>query len=322
MSLPRDLLLERARRALESGRPQEAIQLLLEATGAGGDVEVWAELGHAYAEAENYAAAINAFERARHDAPNSPSVLSGMAAVYDALGRWAEAEKLLKLSIELAPTSARFVMLGHAQSAQGNLKDANASFQDAIRLDPNNEEALFNLAILRRSDHPAEAERLLVRAIELAPDFGAARRELGFMYLGRGLLVKSEELLRAALELDSDDAWANVYLGNLLYRKGEYKLASEAYRRAAEKEPFWALPRWLNGDVLNTDPNLGDPLLEYHAAVLADNSDAVAAVRLGAYLVRKGRIDEGRRWIQQARALDPSVSIPDEVALRLRDSAQ
>jgi tetratricopeptide (TPR) repeat protein len=322
MSLPRDLLLERARAALAAGRMQEAIDLLLDATGAGGDVEVWSELGHAYAEAEQYAAALAAFERAHHEAPNSASVLSGMAVVYEALGQWSEAEALLRSSIELAPTSARFVLLGHAQSAQRDFVGARASFQEALRRDPGNEEALFNLALIEKRDRPREAERMLVRAIELDPEFAAARRELGFLYLGRGLLAESEELLSKAVELDPDDAWASVYVGNLMYRKGEYRLASEAYRRAAEKQPFWALPRWLNGDVLKTAPALGDALVEYRAAVLADSSDPVAAVRLGSHLVNTGVIEEGREWIERARSLDSAVRVPEEVVLRLRSSQE
>ncbi len=321
MLLPRDLLLERARAALEAGRPQEAIDLLLQATHAGGDVEVWSELGHAYAEAEQYAGALSAFERARAEAPNSPSVLSGMAAVHEALGQWSEAERLLRLSIELAPTSARFVLLGHVQSAQREFMNARVSFQEALRRDPANEEALFNLAVLEKGNRPREAERMFVRAIELDPGFAAARRELGFLYLGRGLIAESEELLRKAVELDPEDAWAIVYFGNLMYRKGEYRLASDAYRRAAEKQPFWALPRWLNGDVLKTAPVLGDPLVEYRAAVFADSSDAVAAVRLGSHLVSTGMIEEGREWIERARSLDSAVRVPDEVDLRLRNSS-
>ena len=322
MALPRDLLLERARDALAAGRPQEAIDLLLQATDAGGDAELWSELGHAYAEVEQYTAALSAFERAGQEAPNSPFVLSGMAAVYEALGRWGEAETLLRSSIELAPTSARYVLLGHVQSAQRDFLHARASFQEALRQDPENEEALFNLALLEKSDRPWEAERMLVRALELDPEFGAAMRELGFLYLGRGLLAEAEELLCKAVELDPEDTWASVYVGNLMYRKGDYRLASEAFRRAAEKQPFWALPRWLNGDVLKMAPVLGDPLVEYRGAVLADSSDAVAAARLGSHLVNTGAIEEGRQWIERARTLDSAVPVPDEVIERLRSSAE
>lgn len=318
MSLPRDLLLERVRASLAAGHPQEAIDLLVQATDAGGDVELWSALGHAYAEAQQYAAALGAFERAHDETPDSPAVLSGMAAVYEDLGQWSEAETLLRRSIELAPTSARFVLLGHAQTAQREFAGARASFQEALRRDPGNEEALFNLAVLEKSDRPREAERMLVRVIELDPEFAPARRELGFLYLGRGLLTEAEELLRKAIELDPDDAWASVYIGNLLYRKGQYRLASEAFRRASEKQPFWALPRWLNGDVLKTAPDLGDPLVEYRAAVLADGSDAIAAVRLGSHLVNTGIIEEGREWIERARTLDAEVRVPEEVIQRLR----
>jgi tetratricopeptide (TPR) repeat protein len=175
MSLPRDVLLERARGALAAGRLQEAINHLLEATEAGGDAEVWSELGQAYAEAEQYAAALAAFERARREAPKSPSVLSGMAAVHEALEQWSEAEALLRSSIELAPTSTRFVLLGHVQTAQREFTRARACFQEALRRDPENDEALFNLAMLEKNDHPQEAERMLLRVIELDPDFAAAR---------------------------------------------------------------------------------------------------------------------------------------------------
>lgn len=318
LALPKDLIVQRAREALAAERQLEAINILRQAIDDTNDGELLVELGYAYLDAEQYAAALEAFDRAGAADMESAGVLAGKAAAYEGMGQWEEAGLFLRRAIELSPSSARYTVLGHIQTVQKDLAHARSSFEKALELDPNNDEALLNLALLIKEQNPVEAETMLVEAMRIEPASAAAHRELAFLLLGRDDVAGAEQLLNKSIELDPADTWARIYLGNLMFRRGAYGLASASFRVAAEQEPLWSLPRRLNGDVLSKAPELGDAATEYRAAVHADGTDAVAALKLGCHLVRTGLFDEGRQWIERARSISPDIVLPQDVRRLLR----
>ena len=86
--------------------------------------------------------------------------------------------------------------------------DAERSFRKALELDPNYEEAMFNLAMcledMKRPGH-TESIALLRRAIEIDPVYMDAIRELGRLLWSRGDAQEGERLLRRSLELCPHD---------------------------------------------------------------------------------------------------------------------
>ena len=56
---------------------------------------------------------------------------------------------------------------------------AEHSLRSALSLNPNDDEALYNLGVLVRHRDPEEAIQLFSRAIEEDPRYAAAYRELG-----------------------------------------------------------------------------------------------------------------------------------------------
>ena len=126
---------------------------------------------------------------------------------------------------------------GNADAALGNEASARMSFEAAIGLDPNYEEALFNLALLESETNSERASSLLEKALSLDPLYSAAHRELGVLSETRGDLVKAEYHLRRALELDPADYWAQMHLGNLLAVQGNNTEAEQTYRFATMLHP-------------------------------------------------------------------------------------
>lgn len=297
----------------------EAVGLLRQLPDLERSPELLVVLGGAYLEAEQYSAALLAFDTASDLDKESVEALSGKAAAYEGMEHWGTAATFLRQAIKLAASSARYTILGHLETAAKELGSAQESFETALQMDPGNEEALFNLAVLIREEDPGKAEELLAEAIRIDPEFSAASREFGFMLLGRGLTAEAEGLLSLAASLDADDAWTRVYLGNLKFGTGDYATAIGHLRKAAELEPLWGLPRRMIGDVLLKAPALGDAATEFREAFTLDATDHLAAVRLGVSLVNRGDLDEGRYWIQMAREIDPSVIVPAEI-MRILDN--
>jgi len=78
---------------------------------------------------------------------------------------------------------------------------------------------------------PAEAVRVLQRAVELAPDDHRAHNSLGSAYLISLRLEDAADQFQRALELDSNDEYANLNLGNIARGAGDYERAITFYKR-------------------------------------------------------------------------------------------
>jgi tetratricopeptide (TPR) repeat protein len=96
-----------------------------------------------------------------------------------------------------------------------------------------------------------EAKRALEHAIAIDPQAldGSAYTSLGSLYyqvpgwpIGFGDKDKARELLQQALIVNPDGIDPNYFLGDFLYRKGDYARAREALQRALKAPPRPARP--------------------------------------------------------------------------------
>ena len=78
---------------------------------------------------------------------------------------------------------------------------------------------------------PIEAERILERAVQLAPDDHRAHNSLGSAYLISLRLEDAADQFQRALELDPRDEYASLNLGNLARAFGDYNKAVSYYKR-------------------------------------------------------------------------------------------
>lgn len=152
--------------------------------------------------------------------------------------RYGEAEVLFRNTLDTFPGDpSSLVNLGLLQQRKGDHTGAIASMESALRICPDDCDALYNLATLQLASNSQRAEELLRRVIELNPEYGKAYNHLGIIslkrdnydgafhyfemaerYLGeipevlnnRGLLLyqcrmfyESEQLLKKACSMDS-----------------------------------------------------------------------------------------------------------------------
>ena len=142
---------------LQLGKPQEAIEPLKQAVEwSKTDADAMYKLGMAYSGVQDYANALNMFHYATTFVPDFLEAYDAMTAAYEAAampayadyarGMSAYAKKDYKTAIELLLKSTQaepgfaltFAGLGLAYEALGNLQDAKSSYQEAVKLDPNN----------------------------------------------------------------------------------------------------------------------------------------------------------------------------------------
>lgn len=82
-----------------------------------------------------------------------------------------------------------------------------------------------------------EAEKEMLEAIKIEPDFADAHQELGYIYSQKGTLDKATVECRKSVELDPKDPMAWRTLGSVYFARGLRILAVKAMEKAIEIAP-------------------------------------------------------------------------------------
>ena len=196
-------------------------------------------------------------------------------------GRYDDALDVLREALETFPEASELhVGLAYARLARDEIAWALRSFHEALALEPNNEDGLAGLgevflklgeqdramrcfdAILAlgfREDHDLilQVGRALFREgvfdqardfFELVlvahPESAEATASLGYAEHRLGDDQASARWLRRALELEPHDSEARVYLGNVLYDRGDFDGALEHYDQTHPQDHFEELALW------------------------------------------------------------------------------
>jgi tetratricopeptide (TPR) repeat protein len=127
----------------------------------------WTHLGTLLERLERSAEAEIAFLKGIEVNPSSAVAHSSLATLLLDLERPAEAEAFVRRSIELKPAAHRYTILGVALNHQFRRAESREAYEAALRLDPDFEEAMFNLAASLLDIDPARSRKLLNRVIEI-----------------------------------------------------------------------------------------------------------------------------------------------------------
>jgi len=259
-------------------------------------------------------------EAARLDSSSSDVYLS-LANLYRLrgdIGRAIQVHQNLLLRPDIADELRREALLGLALDfrAGGFLKRAAASFEDLLRLEPDNLEALRALERIRIDSGEWEA------ALEVRQRIGArdptTRKVLAHLLTGhgraraaRGAEAEARRAFKRALAQDSECAEAYLALGDQRLREGSGKKAIGLFKRALGLHP--AIGRLLYPRLFDVHQKLANlPGLEriLRERLDAAPDDADASLWLARAIAAQGRADEALTLLR--RLLDDH---PGELAL-------
>jgi tetratricopeptide (TPR) repeat protein len=153
-----------------------------------------------------------------------------------------------------------------------------------------------------------EAENVLRRLIERAPERAMAWFLLGRVRHGRGDTDAAVDFMRKAIGFDPKHAPAHNDLGILLQSQGRLEDAEACYRRAIDLNDKFAEAMSNLGAVLALRGRIDDATAWYGHAVAADSQLAPAHNNLGAALARLDRFDEAEIAHRRAIALKPDFA--------------
>lgn len=151
-------------------------------------------------------------------------------------GQWQEAVRLFKTALELPDDEESpaelWLALGRAYQAGGDLEASEAAYRNALKISPDQPDALNGLGYLYAEweVHLEEAVRLITRALSQDPQNGAYLDSLGWAAFKSGRL---QEALRFLKEASSrmPDPEVFYHLGQVYSSLGDLKGAKAAWEQ-------------------------------------------------------------------------------------------
>lgn len=210
-------------------------------------------------------------------------------------GQYDEALHVLNEGLALYPNAVELhIGVGYARLAREEFAWARRSFEEALILDPEHEDALagFGEALLKfgqekaalKSFHKvlqlgyeddvelmlqigramfreglvAEAKEYFEIAVRQMPESAEAVALVGYAQHRLGDDDTAITTLRRALQLDSDHSEARIYLGNILYDRGEYEASLYHLDRSMPEDHWDELGIWRLMELKKTIHRLSD----------------------------------------------------------------
>ncbi len=151
---------------------EEARGLVPEARQSG----IWAQVGRSYAQLKNHEEAIKAFNKAIEISPDDPTYRKALAQYYMNEKKYDEALNLYAdpRTAGSDPADKLMFNMGMAQNKAGNAEVAMLAFERAMKINPQNAEAYYELGALlfyEKKDYK-RAQEMLNKYVELGKDEG------------------------------------------------------------------------------------------------------------------------------------------------------
>jgi tetratricopeptide (TPR) repeat protein len=218
--------------------------------------------GIAASEAGDTAASEDWLHRAVEKRPDAFLPHFALGTLYAHLSRWDEAQRALERAIDCSPVPSAHILLGNVLREKGELSRAIHEFEEALRLAPESEEAVFQLGLCyldknwvkralecfqqaleknpRRLEYQ-EAVRLLERRREYelprVDGPGAAAFRDAEESAARGYLERAQDLYRKAMRAEPRNPTIRVSFALLSASMGRWKEAIAACREVLAADP-------------------------------------------------------------------------------------
>jgi protein O-GlcNAc transferase len=242
--------------------------------------------------------------------PEHINALLQQAVAHHQQGRLAEAEKLYRQVLALAPAQPDATnLLGMIAHHTGHLDAAVELMTRAVALDPNAANFRLNLAnaLYAKGDLHASATAFR-RVLDAVPEHIDALLGLGLALIRLGQHGDAEKIL-ARSSLRNSGRWeAAFYLGCAYQEMGRWEPAVESYERALKLQPGLALALSNLGIVKSQLRRFTEAEADLRRALEIEPNFAAAHLNLGMALLARDKIEEAIACLKRSIALDPSVA--------------
>ncbi len=221
-------------------------------------------------------------------------------------GQLAQAESLAKALIS---KHAYVFILHHvlclALDGQHKFAESVVSYKNALKLQPNTPDLLFNLGIaLNHLNRLDEAVLAYAQAIQAKPDFFEAHGNLGTVLQAQGKLDEAIASYQAGLKINPQDARGYFNLGTVLRDKGLLAEAASAYQQAIKLFPNYTDAHNNLGETLRDQGDMDAAVKSYQAALALNASHAHANYNMAEFLYLAKKYDEAISYFERSQLDD------------------
>jgi len=198
------------------------------------------------------------------------------------------------------------IALGNVFNWAGRPEEAAATLRNALaELEPDARMwCELGISCLKRG-RTAEAEHSFREAVKLDPDYVFARVSLGRTLAGRGRHHEAVRHLSQALERAPSDPAAHAALGGLYAAEKSFAAALVHYSRALRADPHSPILHANLGNVLSEMGHYDEALARFSSALRTDPSYVDARLNLAHTFLRQRKMAEAARHYRAVLELDP-----------------
>jgi tetratricopeptide (TPR) repeat protein len=303
-----------ARSYLETGREQDALELLRKLDKAALGAKAQFSLGLALAQHDLYGEAMPYFELVRQSYPDSYDVSFNLANCYVEAKQYPQAIAVLSALKERGHKTAELDnLLGEAYEGNQQINEAIGALREATALAPEEEDNYLDLAVLC-IDHDAYDLGLEILNVGLhyRPQSDRLVFQRGLLYAMQGHFELADQDFQLASKLAPEKNLSYVGLGVSYMQTGNLPEAVRILRqRAKEKADDYTLQYLLGEALIRSGVSPGDPQFAEAKAALEQSvklsqTFAPSRVELAKLRLREDRVDEAVELLETARKLDPA----------------
>lgn len=208
------------------------------------------------------------FERALKKDPKLSSVHKKLGHVLAAAGRTEEADEAF-VAFFNKDSSTSAVAVGADHLKAGREDEALKSFRQTLKKDPDNVDAMrfLGAAYLKLDKHLSDAEALLIRVTQIAPDFKHGWYDLGQILIKRRKHMEAIEAFKQATILAPQNSMAWGKMASCYASAGYAEEAAEAYRKSIAINPKIPNVHMGFGHILKTLGDQAGSLRAYREAI-------------------------------------------------------
>ncbi|MBI4968819.1 MAG: tetratricopeptide repeat protein [Rhodospirillales bacterium] len=200
---------------------------------------------------------------------------------------------------------------GVAAHRQGRLDEAASCYEQALRLDPRNADALNLLGTAHfQAGQPARAVELVGKAVAARPNFPDAHLNLGSALAALGRLDEAIAHFEKATRQAPNNPNAHYNLGLALQSKGRFEDSAKRLARALALAPNHP-GAWMalgTAKIQLNEPSEAEAA--FRKAIALDPKMAEAHLNLGNVLFEGKRVEEAEEACRRAQTLDSALPRP------------
>jgi len=267
-------------------------------------------LGVVLAREEQYAGALEAFQKGVERAPNAPEAYRNLGTALAALGRYDEALESYEKALNLGRKHQEIILyaMGDALFESHRVEKAQEKYEAAIKVNPEYLRALNGKGIAQATQEHLDAALVTFQEIiKLNPKFASAYSNKGGVLHQQKKLDEALLVYQDALKLLPNDPLIHTGIANVLSEKGELAAAIEHYRAVLDARPGLAFVHMRLGQALHRNKaDLDEVLIEYRQGVRFEPGNPYYRRLLGEALEIKGNITEAIVEYREAVRMNPN----------------